>query len=351
MNDAEVARQFARILDERVMRQLSTLRPGLSDLATVPELERAAALQQLYSAQHADGGWGGDLDPTSGPSSPSETAGVLMALWRQSRAWADVGANPQPDIDGDAQSRALAYLARETFAPLGDQPSTALLDQRVRSFYALSLYGAARPEVVRPLMAYAASSGDGASLSRGGMAWLALALWQAGSVEDAQALVDGLLNTQSQPKAQDASSAAPMLEALVTIPSPKSRVQGLTPAGLAPGAQYSILDTRYWAEAQAYARDLMESRQGALWATPAASAEAIWALARYATQETERPAGEPSLVLNDRSVQTTGQPDNPGSISIVLSGSALHPGTNWLKLQAPTAGQPLYYSLTLRATR
>jgi hypothetical protein len=142
-----------------------------------------------------------------------------------------------------------------------------------------------------------------------------------------------------------------MLEALVTIPSPKSRVQGLTPAGLAPGAQYSILDTRYWAEAQAYARDLMESRQGALWATPAASAEAIWALARYATQETERPAGEPSLVLNDRSVQTTGQPDNPGSISIVLSGSALHPGTNWLKLQAPTAGQPLYYSLTLRATR
>ena len=120
---------------------------------------------------------------------------------------------------------------------------------------------------------------------------------------------------------------------------------------LAPGAQYSILETRYWGEAQVYARALMESRQGALWATPATSAGALWALARYAAQENERLAGEPSLVLNDRSVQTTGQPDNPGSISIVLSGGALHPGTNWLKLQAPTTGQSLYYSLTLRATR
>jgi hypothetical protein len=112
-----------------------------------------------------------------------------------------------------------------------------------------------------------------------------------------------------------------------------------------------MLDTQFSAEAQAYARALMESRQGALWATPAASADALWALARYASQETEKPAGSPSLVLNDRSVQTTEQSDNPGSISIVLSGSALHPGTNWLKLQAPTTSQPLYYSLTLQATR
>ncbi|MFL5735601.1 MAG: Ig-like domain-containing protein [Chloroflexia bacterium] len=308
-------------------------------------MQRALALQQIYAAQHADGGWGAEQDPAAAPSTPAETAGVLIAMWRQGHAWIEAGIDAQPEIDSDVQGRALAYLARESARPLGDRPSTAALDDRARTFYALSLYGAAKAQAVRPLMAYTAAGSGEAHLSTGGVAWLALALWQLGNHADANTLAGTLLAAPVETR--DAAQLAPALEALLTTgagelkaASPESDLSSLQTTGFNPRGK---LDD--------YVRALMEARQGALWATPATSADALWALSDYAPQKAEKLAADPSITLNDRAVQAATQSDNPGALSTVLSGSALHAGTNWLKLQAPTTSDPLYYSLTLRATR
>jgi hypothetical protein len=309
----------------------------LAAQATLPAIERSLALQQLYASQHADGGWGLELDPAAGTSSLAATADVLFALRRQSLSWSETGGEPQPGVDGAVTSRALAYLARETGLPAGDQTASEALDERARAQYAQSLYGDLKPEVVRPFLAYTASGGDRPKLSREGQAWLVLALWQIGDTEDALALLDRLLLTQPEP---DARAAAPMLEALVAAGS--TNWQG--------GQDFPDV-SRYRAAAGSYARTLMEMRQGALWPSPSLSAEAFWALSRFAAQDVEKSAGAPSLTLNDRPVQASGQPGNRNTISVLVSGEALHAGTNWLKLQTPTASQPLYYSLTLRASR
>jgi hypothetical protein len=84
------------------------------------------------------------------------------------------------------------------------------------------------------------------------------------------------------------------------------------------------------------------------------TADAVWALSRYAAVEGDAPqssVGTPTLVLGDHQLQAAGLPGNPGTLSVVLSGAELRPGTNRLKLKAASADQTMYYSLTLIATR
>src|SRR5207237_1744531 len=133
-----------------------------------------------------------------------------------------------------------------TVGPVRTAPSTGLLDERAHSFYVLSLYGAAKLPVIRPFLAYASAGGGGPRLSQAGTAWLALALWQAGSPADAQVLVNGL--TKMPLETQDASTMAPLLEAMLTIKAPANglKTQGAngdlttsqsSPSGPATGLQ------------------------------------------------------------------------------------------------------------------
>ena len=59
-----------------------------------------------------------------------------------------------------------------------------------------------------------------------------------------------------------------------------------------------------------------------------------------------------SIITTARRARLLPEPQagNAGTTTVLLTGDALHPGTNWLRLQAPTGGA-MYYSLTLRATR
>ncbi len=298
---------------------------------------RSLALQQLYSAQHADGGWGDSVDPSRGPSDPGKTSDVLLAMRRQNLAWAEAGKQPEPGIDETVTARALAYLAWQSARPVDRLTSAATFDEQARALATLSLYGAAKADAIRPLMAYASSSNEqGVHMSRTGVAWLALALWQAGDTGDALALVDRLL--QVPPTAKDTASA-PLLEVLVAASNTGWQ-----------GAENTPNTFEYRAEAREYAHTLMEMRHGARWSSPSLSADALWALSRYAAQEPDIPVGLPSTTLNDHTVQTSPQLDNTNTYDATLSSDALHAGANWLRLQAPT-NQPLYYSLTLRASR
>jgi hypothetical protein len=306
-------------------------------LLEISAVERSMALQQIYASQRDDGGWGVEVDPSGGPSSLSETAGVLLAIRRQSLAWAEAGGEPQPAIDNDVVNRGLSYLTWEVLRPLPANATESQLDDRARALYALALYGAVDGGYIRPYMVYAAAApvGQGPRLSSSGQAWLALALWQAGNTGDALALVDKLL--QATPEATSAS--APLLELLVAAAGTNTQ-----------GSNGSTGTSSYRLAAPAHARALMSTRQGGVWATLALSADTLWALSRYAAQEGQPDAGTLALTLNDQAVQATAQTGNAGTISLALSGSALRAGTNWLKLQAPQGGT-LYYSLTLKARR
>jgi hypothetical protein len=311
--------------------------------STAPEnlalsgVERSLLLQQLYSAQRADGGWSYTLDG-AGASSVRETAEVLLAFHRQSAYTGSSGVIVAPDQA--VINRALDYLSNEVGRPVGPNPTSDTLDEHAFGFYVLSLYSRASAEPVRSMLAYAASNVGTHGLSRDGQAWLALALWQVGNGADAVALLDHLLLTElgsSQP------ASAPLLDALVV------GLQSL-PAG---GARSSDLPD-YAAAARLAVRALMEAREGVGWHTPAMTAEAVWALSGYAAAEGDAPqssAGTPTLVLGDHQLQAAGLPGNPGTLSVMLSGAELRPGTNRLKLKASTADQTMYYSLTLIATR
>jgi len=96
----------------------------------------------------------------------------------------------------------------------------------------------------------------------------------------------------------------------------------------------------------------MEQREGSGWETSGATADALAALTRYAVEVREKPVmGRPILTLNDHPVQIPGDNSTESTISLIIPGSELHPGTNWLKLKPSSSGQSLYYSLTLKATR
>ncbi len=304
-------------------------------------------LQQIYSAQHADGSWGSTLDG-AGADSIRETAEVLLAMHRAQAYNAVGGALPVPDVA--AVNRALDYLSSELARPVRASQSGDALDERAYGLYVLSLYRAVPMELVRPMLAYAGSSsvvlGSGApALSVDGQSWLALGLWQAGNSADATALLDHLLATE-QSTSQTSFSAppsAPMLEALVVA------LQSL------PANSYRSNDLPdYAGQARLYMRAVMEARQGAGWQTPAITADALAALSHFAVAVGESPqSGDsaPNLVLGDRPVQADTMPGNSGTISVVLSGSELRPGTNWLTLKPSTTGQPLYYSLSLIAKK
>ncbi|HYO48681.1 MAG TPA: Ig-like domain-containing protein [Chloroflexia bacterium] len=304
--------------------------PAAIELSSV---ERSLALQQIYAAQHADGGWGVE------GSDVESTAHVLLALRRQQISWTGAGGEAIPPADVEVISRGLAYLAYEVGRPLTDRETQALMDERAYGLYALASYGQADAEWARALMAYAGSGSGQVTLSRAGQAWLALALMQSGSTQDAFALVDRLL--QARPASADTDVALePLLELLVASGS-TSRVG----AGATNKATYE-------AGAASYARSLMEARRGTGWSSPAATAGALWALSLYAKATGEKPVrGSPSVTLHDRPVQAAVLPDDPGTISVVLPGDALQAGNNWLKLKAPAPDQSLYYSLTLRVTR
>jgi hypothetical protein len=309
------------------------LNSSLPNNVTLSSVERSLLLQQLYSAQHADGGWSYTLD-AAGVSSLRKTGEVLLAFHRQS-AYSGGVAPDQAVIN-----RALDYLSNEVDRPVGIDPITDRLDEHAFGLYVLSLYGRESAELVRSLLAYATSDNDGHTLSPDGQAWLALALWQVGNGADAVALLDDILLV-GQGAAQPAS--APLLEALVV------GLQSL-PAG---GARSSDLPD-YAASARPIVRALMEAREGAGWRTPALTADAVWALSRYTAaggDSSQAGADTPMLLLDDRPVQTGGLPGNFATISVVLSGAELRPGTNRLKLKAPSADQVMYYSLTLIATR
>ena len=84
------------------------------------------------------------------------------------------------------------------------------------------------------------------------------------------------------------------------------------------------------------------------------TADAVWALSRYAAAEgdgIQAGVDTPTLMLGDRPVQSSGLPGNSGTLSVLLSGAELRPGTNRLKLKASSPDQVVYYSLTLIATR
>ena len=257
---------------------------------------------------------------------------------RQSLAWSEVGGEPEPAFNSGVTARALAYLTWESTRPVAASDTAQTLGSRARGLYVLSLYGAIKAEVVHPMLAYAADNTGDARLSRAGQAWLALALWQTGDNGDALALINRLMPAQAQTM-QDDEAAAPLLEGLVS-----AGYMGRQGGPAAPDS------TGYRDAAEEYVSVLMQMREGPLWSRASLSADAIWALSRYAGQETNRSAGVPTVVLNDHLVQETASTGNPGTLSVVLPGSALHAGTNSLKLQAPE-GQVLYYSLTLRASR
>jgi hypothetical protein len=299
-------------------------------------VEHSLLLQQIYSAQHDDGGWSYTLDG-AGLSSLRETAEVLLAFHR----WQAYNANTAlPAPDQLVVNRALDYLSDSLARPVSPGPTTAFLDDRVYGLYVLSLFRSVPTESVRSMLAYTASDLGDQGLSQDGQAWLALALWQMGNSSDASALLDHLLLAAQDNPVQP---SAPVLEALV------SGQQSL------PAGSYRLHDSPdYVGIARVYVRALMEAREGAGWQTPSMTADALWALSRYSAAVGEYPqsgADAPILSLGDRPVQADSLPGNPCTVSVVLSGAELKPGTNWLKLKASDPNQTLYYSLTLIATR
>jgi len=299
-------------------------------------VERSLLLQQIYSGQRADGGWGMDGPDAEGISSVVATSQILLSLRRYNLAWADSGgAASAPPIDSTVLNRGLAYLSFQANRPLLAKSEQVLLDERASVFYVLSMYGMLDAELARPMMAYIGEK-PGEGLSVNGQAWLAMALLQSGATQDALALVNRLA-----PEAGgQARASAPLLEAFVAA----SHIEQQGRSG-----RLGISD--YNAAADATSRALMNNRQGIGWRSAEETASALWALSRYAIESDEVPQRvAPSILLNDQLVQTPSQPANPGTTSIAVSGDALHAGTNWLKLRA-SEGRTLYFSLTLRATR
>jgi hypothetical protein len=311
--------------------------PANSELTNV---RRALLLQQLYSSQRHDGGWGAYLDG-SGPSSITTTARVLLAMHRHNQVSANSGMEQQPPLDATVINRGLDYLSWEVARLPGEVATTSALDNQAYVFYVLALYGQLESQWARSFMAHASHSAQkqGRGLSRDGQAWLALALWHGGHTQDALVLIARF--QVDQPGVQQIASV-PLLESLRLAGASQKQQASVNNN---PASVYEI-------SAAKVARALMEARQGSGWSDPALTADAIWALSEYAVQSGDKPgAYPPTLMLNDRPLQAPTQSDDPATVSLVLTGDTLHAGTSWLKLKSSTSGQPVYYSLTLKATR
>jgi hypothetical protein len=316
------------------------------------DLTRSLLLQDIYSAQHADGGWGATLD-THAASQVVGTSQVLLAMRRLSMASPNaVTSQDDVAVDGSIVQRGLAYLAAELARPVDEKAGPAGLQERAFGLYVLSLYGMLDLEQARSMMAYAGANSS-LKLSHAGQAWLALALWQEGQAGDALVLANRLMQAQEH---LDRAALAPMLE--LTLSAGSSFGEEGSPA---PGMMTRRDAAIYKSAAQSYALRLMESRQGLGWAEHGSTADAVWALSLYASQEQlELQPGRPSMTINDRQVQLT-QPASDSraganaadvdTVSIQLPGNTLHAGTNRLTLKAPAPGRELYYSLTLKVNR
>ncbi|HYP20791.1 MAG TPA: Ig-like domain-containing protein [Chloroflexia bacterium] len=316
------------------------------------DLTRSLLLQEIYSAQRTDGGWGASLD-LQGPSQVAATGQVLLAIHRLSLASSDAGTSSAGgSVDANVVNRGVAYLAAELARPLDEKGGPAALGERAFGLYVLSVYGLRDVEQARSMMAYAGANSS-LKLPHAGQAWLALALWQAGHGSDALVLANRLM--QAGP-GLDRAALAPMLE--LTLHAASS-LNGGTPGG--PALMTRRDAAMYKSAAQSYARALMESRRGLGWDGPAGTADAVWALSLYASQEElALQPGRPTITINDRPVQIT-QPAadsraganaaDVDAVSVRLPGNTLHAGTNWLTLKAPAPGKELYYSLTLKVRR
>jgi hypothetical protein len=323
-------------------------RPGLEHA----DLTRSLLLQEIYSAQHPDGGWGTSPDP-QGASQVAATGQVLLAIHRLSRASSGAGASSAGGaVDAGVLNRGVAYLAAELARPLDEKGGPAALGERTFGLYVLSVYGLLDVEQARSMMAYAGANSS-LKLTHAGQAWLALALWQSGRTGDALVLANRLM--QAGPSL-DRAALAPMLE--LTLYAASSLNAG-TPGG--PALMTRRDAAIYRSAAQSYARALMESRRGLGWDGPASTADAVWALSLYTVQEElALQPGRPTITINDRPVQIT-QPAadsragantaDVDTVSVRLPGNTLHAGTNWLTLKAPAPGKELYYSLTLKVQR
>jgi hypothetical protein len=308
------------------------LNAAVPQSAAQSPVERSVLLQQIYSAQRPDGGWGDDFDPAE-PSSVGRTAEVLLALQRAG-GYALAGAQTvQPDMA--VVNRALTFLSSEMARPANPTAGSEALDERAFGLYVLAAYRPVAPEVVRPMMLYAGGQKDG--LSADGQAWLALALWQSGNSADALAVVNHMLKHEPATTGVTPAMLEAVLEAQRTLPTLQARPTDLPD---------------YAAAADRYAQALMETRQGAGWATPATTANALSALSRYAVARGDAPeSGMPTVQLGDRPVQARPASGDSATVSVVLTGNELHPGMNWLTLKAPGPERTLYYSLALTATR
>lgn len=321
--------------------------------------ERSLLLQQLYSAQHKDGGWGTDLDGAGAVTSASQvesTVSVLTAIRRLNLASADETSDTQalPAVSETVIQRGLQYLSAALGRPLGAAPGTAALDVQAEGLYALALYGIAAPEQIRPLMAYAGETGASPRLSNAGLAWLASALWQAGDTDDALVVFDRAIAGHKAVDAADEAALAPMLE--LALSAGEAERNAVTPR-----AGHKRDAGAYDTLAQGYANELMSLRQGLGWSNYGVTAAAIWSLSLLAEQQPpQNKPGVPSVTINDLQVQMA--PSTAGgqaadyagdasSVSVLLSGDTLHAGANLLKLFAPTQDGTLYYSLTLKADK
>jgi tetratricopeptide (TPR) repeat protein len=304
--------------------------------------ERSTLLQQLYAAQQPDGSWSYSLEG-DGMGSMAQTAAVLLAFYRSSYyPYGDGNLNP----DEQVIARALAYLSSELARPIRADASSTTLDARAYALYAFSLYRPVADDWSRPLLAYGITdpAGEEASLSPDGQGYLALALMQLGRMDDALALLETAHRLQP---AGSVPASAPMLIASLQAESDSpANVQPFTSSYAAVrNPQSGIRNSRY-------VQTLMGEREGAGWHTPLSTADAIWALALYAAMEGEHPRSDmPTLLLGDRPIRPADSTGIPGELSVLLSGSELRAGTNWLKLRSPASGEPLYYSLTLIAAR
>lgn len=316
------------------------------------DLARSLLLQEIYSAQHEDGGWGTTLG-ADGASQVGDTGRVLLAMRRLDIASSNAGASPEHvGVDASVAQRGLRYLSAELARPFDEKEGPEGLEERAFGHYVLSAYGRLDVEQARAMIAYVGANSS-LKLPQVGQAWLALALWQEGHAGDALVLANRLLRLHDN---LDRAALAPMLE-LTMSASSLMDASGTGPSGVMTRRDAAM----YREAAQSYARALVESRQGLGWADPGSTADAVWVLSLYAAQEQlGLQSGRPTITINDRPVQITqrASDSNAGAnaadidvVSVRLPGNTLHAGTNWLTLKAPTPDKELYYSLTLKVNR
>ncbi|HMA33387.1 MAG TPA: Ig-like domain-containing protein [Chloroflexia bacterium] len=269
-------------------------------------------LQYLYSAQHANGGWG---TRDGAPADLTTTAQVLNSFRQITQ-----GGSP---VDPGTISQGLAWLRQAAESPTapgvapptGPGPPPPALAEAI---YVLSLYNQAPPGSLDRLL------GAEPQLTPSDRAFLALALGASGRAAEARLVVDRLAGAGA------VSSDPLVLEALLD-------------------ADHAGVHGPVVAVAQA----LLGERQGASWSTPPLTAAAVLALSHYIQAVPEsNPLGTYRVLVNGQVLQEV--PVGPGTphagrVLLAVPGTRLHTGDNSVRFE--TNGVHLYYSLRARAVR